>query len=616
MQSSTPKSYDQALALAIEAARRAGALLREEFHRPGGPRGAHNHADADDEAGRLICDLLRPVGWGLRCEDPRIIEPGSDGRHVWVIDPNDGTSAFLKGWRGSAVSIAALCDGVPVLGVVYAFCHPDSGAGDLFAWAEGCPLTRNGKEVPTSRLAEATLAAPAGLPAVVFVSQDADRNPAGNTACVAPARYVAVPSIAYRLALVAAGAGLAGVSLNGPQDWDYAAGHALLRGAGGLLVDEQGREVRYGLDGSSQVADCFGGAPGVVGELCLRDWRSVFAAPTSTAGPFPLVRPMRGRAVADAAMLSRAQGCLLGQFAGDSLGGLVEFSSGVAIQANYPNGLRDLRDGGQWSTLAGQPTDDSELALMLARTLLRDGRHDPQEVLLAYRHWYSSGPFDVGMATSRALAGQGPSDQTQANGSLMRSSPLGLFAAGREALGADLARQDSRLTHPNPICQDSCAVFVAALAHVIAHGGGPEAAYRAALAEAERSSAQPAVRQVLDKAQQTPPDAYDGWSQGWVLLALHNAFWQLLHAPSLEEGVVATVMQGGDTDTNAAIAGALLGAVHGRDAVPPRWVSALLSCRPLPGTPTRHPRPVEFWPVDVLQLAEALLLAGRQDGET
>jgi ADP-ribosylglycohydrolase len=57
---------------------------------------------------------------------------------------------------------------------------------------------------------------------------------------------------------------------------------------------------------------------------------------------------------------------------------------------------------------------------------------------------------------------------------------------------------------------------------------------------------------------------------GWVLIALQNAFWQLLHAATLEEGVIDTISRGGDTDTTAAIAGALLGAVHGRQAIPPR----------------------------------------------
>ena len=76
---------------------------------------------------------------------------------------------------------------------------------------------------------------------------------------------------------------------------------------------------------------------------------------------------------------------------------------------------------------------------------------------------------------------------------------------------------------------------------------------------------------------------------GWMLIAFRNALWQLRRASSLEEGVVDTVMSGGDTDTNAAIAGALLGAllgaVHGRDAVPSQWVECILACRPEDGRP-------------------------------
>jgi hypothetical protein len=98
---------------------------------------------------------------------------------------------------------------------------------------------------------------------------------------------------------------------------------------------------------------------------------------------------------------------------------------------------------------------------------------------------------------------------------------------------------------------------------------------------------------------------------GWVLIALQNAFWQLLHAESLEEGIVSTVMSGGDTDTNAAIAGALLGAVWGRDAVPLQWLGRILSCRPISGIAgITLPRPEAFWPVDALWLAERLVWLG------
>ena len=61
-------------------------------------------------------------------------------------------------------------------------------------------------------------------------------------------------------------------------------------------------------------------------------------------------------------------------------------------------------------------------------------------------------------------------------------------------------------------------------------------------------------------AADSPPDDYVD-KMGWVLIAFRNALWQLLHAENVEEGIVDTIMRGGDTDTNAAICGALLGAV-------------------------------------------------------
>jgi len=56
---------------------------------------------------------------------------------------------------------------------------------------------------------------------------------------------------------------------------------------------------------------------------------------------------------ADAGKLSRAQGCLLGQLAGDALGSLVEFRPPEVIRRKYPAGVRELVDGGTWDTIAG-----------------------------------------------------------------------------------------------------------------------------------------------------------------------------------------------------------------------------------------------------------------------
>jgi ADP-ribosylglycohydrolase len=87
---------------------------------------------------------------------------------------------------------------------------------------------------------------------------------------------------------------------------------------------------------------------------------------------------------------------------------------------------------------------------------------------------------------------------------------------------------------------------------------------------------------------------------------------QLLHAENLEEGMVDTVMPGGDTDTNARIAGALLGAVHGVDAMPAQWRGKLLNCRPEAERPRVQRRRREcLCPVDAVNIARCLV-AGEQ----
>jgi ADP-ribosylglycohydrolase/fructose-1,6-bisphosphatase/inositol monophosphatase family enzyme len=593
-----------ALERATSAAREAGDLLRADLHRPGGPRGGGDKAEADTEAERLIRDRLLPAfaGWAFLGEETGAVA-GDRGAPLWCVDPNDGTRDYLKGRRGSAVSIALLVDRVPRLGVVHAFAYPDDD-GDLFAWAEGCgPVRRNGRPcdvVPARGLASDS---------VVLVSSAGDTDAAGNLECVRPARYRTVPSIAHRLALVAAGEAAVAVSINWPGAWDYAAGHALLRGAGGVLVDEKGREVVYGEGGASRTVCAFGGREEAVRALVGRGWERLGMSVRSRGSSMLPARLRPGRAVADASRLSRAEGCLLGQVAGDNLGALVEFASAGEIARAHPDGgPRALVDGGRWDILAGQPTDDSEMALALARSILEEDRFEPKAARRAYRAWLDSGPFDVGSTVGGALRGRA-NPASQANGALMRASPLGVLAhALLPAEAAALARADAVLTHVHPACGDASAAFVVAVAHAIREGDGAEAAWQAAARWAREAGGDPLVTEALAAARDEAP-ACDGPKQGWVRIALQNAFFELLHASSLEEGVVATVRRGGDTDTNAAIAGALLGAVHGRKAVPAQWRSMVLSCRPLDGA-GRRPRPREYWPVDVLEIAERLLLAG------
>ena len=312
-------------------------------------------------------------------------------------------------------------------------------------------------------------------------------------------------------------------------------------------------------------------------------------------------------------MLSRAQGCLLGQLAGDALGSLVEFQTTEDIRRKYPKGVRKLADGGTWNTIAGQPTDDSEMALSLARMLVDQGRYDSGEARLAYIFWLDSSPFDCGRTVCGGLRGR-PNSGSQANGAMMRISPLGIFGAKHDLkLVAEWARQDAAITHPHPVCQQANALFAMAITHAVRQGcDGPDL-YGQIMTWSEEMKVEGNLLDAVLEAAEAPPADYMTL-QGWVLTAFRNALWQLLHAQNLEEAVVDTVMRGGDTDTNAAICGALLGAVYGRSAIPGQWMESMLKCRPAAGQPNvRHPRPECFWPVDALELAEKLLVSDKRD---
>ncbi len=611
---------EEALEYATQAVVEAGGLLRKEFYRPGGPRGEDGHALVDEEVERLLRGRLEAkfpghgiVGEELFERNRHAQEPES---FVWLIDPNDGTSAFLRGWRGAAVSVALLRGGVPVLGVVYAYAAR-AGRGDLITWAEGCPLMRNGSVVDLTRTPMEPIA--------LAISQAADRASAINADLCAPYRFLAVPSIAYRLALVAVGEAEWGLSIAGPTSWDFAGGHALLRACGYDVWgnDPSNHSITYDPQTGHEtdaVGDCMGGNPEGLDALLDRDWNRVFDQPRNELpkGALPLCFPDPRCLVHDADLLDRAQGVLLGQLAGDNLGSLVEFQHPEEIAGVS---LEELRDGGVWDLIAGQPTDDSELALSLARSIVHTGRYDPADAIQRYVYWYRSNPFDIGETTANALdAASGAEDAaamqqaaqdaarrmnaSKSNGALMRVSPLGIW--GYRLLQDELAafaRADARLTHANPVCQDANAVFVLAIADLL-RGATPATAYANVLQWA-KANAEPLVYETLVLAQEQKPSDYLT-QMGYVRIALQNAFFHLLHTGDPATAIRETIRQGGDTDTNAAIVGALLGARDGGQAFPVQWRHALLTCRPI-GPQVQNPRPESFWPVDAEILAERLL---------
>ncbi|TAK45920.1 MAG: hypothetical protein EPO29_00785 [Betaproteobacteria bacterium] len=543
------------------AAQGAGERLREEFFRPAGPRGARGKAPIDTEIEDTLRATLQAL---LACSflgEETGLAPGPVGGLRWVVDPHDGTSEFLKGNRGSAVSIALLRgDGLAgpaaaaasaeiVLGVVHCPFAPDRGA-DSIAWAEGCgPIRRNGQAVE------------AGLPrgrlergAIVWTTASGALRPHAFSRALAPARFVAMPSIAYRLARIAAGDGVATLSLHSVNEYDIAAGTALVRAAGGVVHDAKGHDIAFAGAENARVPGCVAGAREAVLALVGKDWESVLREPKiepRLALGFPR-NP-------DEARLARAQGCLLGQAIGDSLG----------AQAD-----------------AGAPTDDGELAIVLARAIARERRYDAKAAFRAYGEWRESHPVDVGRAS---------------HGSLMRVVPIGIWAAGDPVRAARAAREDSALMRPNEVCEEACAGYAAAIAAGVSGGA------RADMLVAARAHCSGEARAAIERGAGNERLADCDSNASDCLPALQNAFRQLCHASDFEQALIATASAGGDAGIRGAVAGALLGVAHGRAAIPQRWILPVLACRPGAAAGAPQARPMTCWPDDVLELAEALI---------
>lgn len=592
----------------IDAAATAGRMVADEFSLPAGPRLIdHITAPIDHEIEMLLRDrLITLVPARFVGEEAGVVAAEANGL-CWVVDPHDGTRAFLEGKRGSAVSIALLQQGKPVLAVVYAPTCPDRGP-DMIAWAEGGPITRNGGIVDID-LRERDLADSD----VVFLNHGVWQRPVWNSIACAPARFMPFPSIAYRLARIAVGDGIATQTLRPVNALDIAAGHALLMAAGGVLLAEDGQPVTYSELGESRPSACFGGAPKVVTTLLTRAWRGSTEPRREPRVTLDWPRAAEGIA------LDRAVGCLLGLAIGDSLGAQVEFKTAAGIAASHPDGVRDLRASPVWHTIIGQVTDDTELALALARALVGRKEYDAEAVADAYGAWDASGPFDCGTtcgqafsAAARAATGskadaarKAANRGSQANGALMRVAPIGVWA-GSPGRAAAAAMTDSALSHPHPASQAACAAFAAAIAAAI-DGADRAGMIAVALSTARSVEGGQSVVTTLEQARAGQPPAEYQDQMGWVLIALGNAFFHLAAGTDAETALIRTVGAGGDTDTNAAIAGALLGAADGRLGFPPRWVMPVLTCRPDAGLAISRPRPDIYWTDDLVDLAEALL---------
>src|SRR5215207_5247953 len=275
-----------------------------------------------------------------------------------------------------------------------------------------------------------------------------------------------------------------------------------------------------------------------------------------------------------------------GSVVGDALGAPFEFGPAGQFSARFPSPARgvetEMCGGGSLGWKPGEFTDDTQMALLVASSLIERDGLDEADIFDRFRTWLEAGPPDVGNQTRAVLGSRRSWDVAAAehfersghaagNGSLMRTTAAAIWFSrfGTEAT-MDAGRRISALTHGDPSAGEGCAIFHE-LMRVALDGDDPLAAIPSALAlvAAEHRERWAAVL----APGWTPSDTTE--SNGAVWPTLGQAIWALRHGHDFAEVLRLVIDLGGDTDTVACVAGGLAGAVFGMGGIPSRWASVV-----------------------------------------
>lgn len=266
---------DADLALISEVAREAGELsmhwlkkgARSWDKSPNNPV-----TEADIACNDLIARRLRPArpDYGWLSEETRDNAQDRSQKRVFVVDPIDGTKAFVNGETGFCVSIAIIEDGAPIAGAVY-----NPNFDELVGARAGGGTHLNGVRVDVNDV---------GSLACSMIGQP-DVFARGNAHYWPDLRLIDdVPNaMAWRISLVAAGHWDATVALNEKSDWDLAAAVLLIQEAGGVATDRHGRPFVFNGESVIQKGAIAAGAglhPLIMDRL--RHWASQHIRPART----------------------------------------------------------------------------------------------------------------------------------------------------------------------------------------------------------------------------------------------------------------------------------------------------------------------------------------------
>ncbi len=317
--------------------------------------------------------------------------------------------------------------------------------------------------------------------------------------------------------------------------------------------------------------------------------------PKTTSSVLPAVQFGVGQPTAVAG-LDQIEGALFALACGDALGCNLETLTQEEIRARVGRqteivGGRTRNDFYNWSK--GAVTDDTEMTLVMAESLINKPQWDVWDCLQRFVRWFQGNPQGLGKTTIVALqtaATLNPvtddfsagakrsweSVRSAGNGSVMRCSPLALVFANQPEKLKQASLESCRITHEAPVCQATTLAYTRILAAVMNQQvkNNQDLTQLLNTTADEVSAIDTETATVLRRI---PTQAIEGLNpKGSSLNAMEVSLWAFYHLDNLEEALITLANLGGDTDTNAAVAGALFGAQYGLNAVPERWRTVLL----------------------------------------
>lgn len=301
---------------------------------------------------------------------------------------------------------------------------------------------------------------------------------------------------------------------------------------------------------------------------------------------------------------------ILGVAVGDALGVPVEFKArGTFLVTGMQGYGTHNQPPGTWS-------DDTSLTLALADNLFPDevnGKPDLESIALGFIDWYDKAAytphgklFDVGNATAKAIkrlkegvapekAG-GAGERDNGNGSLMRIAPLAFYMYGiqKPEERFRIVREVSSLTHAHEWSVAACYIYVEML-NKLRMGRKKKEAYAELREDFARGvpfiskATRAKFVRILENDISVLPEE-DIRSGGFVIDTLEAAFWCFLNTGNYRDAVLKAVNLGDDTDTTAAVTGALAGLAYGLDSIPQEWLDQLAAYEEVRRIAVKMPR--------------------------